>query len=46
VITGLLGIVMIVPFVSWSVGFVLPIWVIVMTILLMRGERASSPAAA
>lgn len=45
VISGLLGIVMIVPFVSWTLGFVLPIWVIVMTILLMRGERAPSSAA-
>jgi hypothetical protein len=46
VITGLLGIVMIVPFVSWSIGFVLPIWVIVMVILLMRADREATPSAA
>jgi len=46
VITAVLGIVMIVPFVSWSVGFVLPIWVIVMTILLLRSERAPVASAA
>ena len=46
VITAVLGIVMIVPFVSWSVGFVLPIWVIVMTILLLRSQRAPVASAA
>jgi hypothetical protein len=46
VITGLIGLVMIVPFISWSVGFVLPIWVIVMVVLLMRAEHAPAPSAA
>jgi hypothetical protein len=46
VITGVLGVVMIVPFVSWSVGFVLPIWVLIMVILLMRADRAAAPSAA
>jgi len=41
-----LGIVMIVPFVSWSVGFVLPIWVLVMVILLMRAQRVPAASAA
>jgi hypothetical protein len=45
VITGILGVVMIVPFVSWSVGFVLPIWVLIMVILLMRGQREESLSA-
>ena len=46
VITGVLGVVMIVPFVSWSVGFVLPIWVLIMSILLMRAEHAAAPTPA
>jgi hypothetical protein len=45
VITGVLGIVMIVPFVSWSVGFVLPVWVLVMVILLMRSTQPAPSAA-
>jgi hypothetical protein len=45
VISAIFGLVMVIPFVSWSLGFVLPIWVIVMTILLMRGERAPAPSA-
>jgi hypothetical protein len=38
VISVLLGLVMIIPFVSWAgMGFGFPIWVLVMVILLMRG---------
>lgn len=45
IISALLGIVMLIPFISWAgMGFGFPIWVLVMSILLLRDARTEAPA--
>jgi hypothetical protein len=45
-ISALLGVVMVIPFISWAGAFFLfPLWVLVMSILLLRSERVPAPSA-